>query len=417
MSVASFSFDLAPKAAMEYLAAKGQKLSFNYDEMMYEAHHKTFTVAKVTKLDLLADIYESLNRAMAEGIPFEQWKKELKPTLQKYGWWGETTVTNPDTGEVRDIYVGSRRLRTIYYTNMRVSQSVGRYKEMMELPLSVYWKYHAIKDGKSRPSHLALDGMVRHRDDPIWKRIFPPNAWNCRCFVTAHTKAQCERNGWKISSPDEPLPDGFEPHSDWDYDVGAGAAYSAEQAYFQKIQAMQCKEPNAKVRDVLCPFAEAARKGYAADMQKLLPTKKEWDDFVDRALDTSIKKHEELRLGYLSMIVGLEEFLAANPPQSDLILADTGSVRNLRAKSEGSKKGKVLESDEIKELISKINEPDEILFDGDILLVWNFKGGKNKIVLELDYEQKHRVFNTLKSSQKYTDKQYLDFIRGKEQIK
>jgi len=186
MSVANFSFDLAPKAAMEYLAAKGQKLTFDYDEMMHEMHHKTFTVAKVTKLDLLADIQESLQKAQAEGIPFEQWKKELKPTLQKAGWWGETSVTNPATGEVRDIYVGSRRLRTIYYTNMRVSQSVGRYREMMELPLSVYWRYVA------------------------WKRNYPPNAWNCRCTVQALSRGQIDKNGWKISPEGEPLPDGYD---------------------------------------------------------------------------------------------------------------------------------------------------------------------------------------------------------------
>jgi len=411
----SAAFGMPPKDAMEYLGQKGYEFSFSYKELQTEAHHKAFTVAKVMKLDLMTDIHDSLQAAQKSNQSFDEWKKSITPALKKAGWWGETTVTDPRTGETKDVHVGSRRLKTIYATNMNVAYAVGRYKELMRLPDSVFWRYRTRDDGKVRISHSLLNGMVRHRDDPIWKRIYPPNDWLCRCLVDAHTKEQVATNGWSVDTG-KPLPDGFAPHPDWDYDVGAGASYKPEQLYWQKINAMTCKEPNAKVREVLCPFADATKKGYAEDMRKLLPKKEEWDAFVERSLPDPSTKHEEMRLGHLSMIDGLGDFLRAKAPQSDLILATTGSVKNLRAKSEGSKKGKVLEIDEIKELFKKIHKPDEIYYDGEILLFWDFDNGKNKIMLKVDFEDKRRIYNAIYSGQKYKSDSLENILKNAEKI-
>jgi hypothetical protein len=35
-----------------------------------------------------------------------------------------------------------------------------------------------------RDSHLALDGKIFAASDPIWDVIYPPNGWNCRCYIT-----------------------------------------------------------------------------------------------------------------------------------------------------------------------------------------------------------------------------------------
>lgn len=215
----SFDFNLPPKDAIDYLGGKGLKLGFNYEEIMHEAHHTSFTVAKVTRLDLLSDLHDSIIKAQKEGQPFEAWKKELAPTLKKYGWWGETTVINPITKEAKDIYVGSRRLRTIFDTNMRVSYSVGRYKQMMSLSDSVYWRYSAVLDGRSRPGHAAKNGIILHRDDPWWHINYPPNAWNCRCKVRAYRIDELQTKGWDISEASHENI----ASPDWAYNVGAGS--------------------------------------------------------------------------------------------------------------------------------------------------------------------------------------------------
>lgn len=420
------AFSLPPQKAIDYLSQKGYALSFNYDEIMHETHHKAFTVAKVTKLDLLTDIHQSLNDALAKGTPFNEWKKNLIPTLVKHGWYGETTVTDPRTGETKDIYVGSRRLKTIFDTNMQVSYSAGRYREMMELPDSVYWRYVTRDDSRVRHSHALLHGMIRHRDDPVWITNYPPNDWACRCKVRAYDKASIDARGWSITSESDPLPFGYDgPHKDWAYDVGATSRYGAEHAYWQKISSLTCKEPNAKVRTVLCPFADALNAGYRDDMRKLLPNAQEWSDFIDRALDTSIKRHEEMRLGYLSFIAPLASFLAELKPQSDLILADTGTVRNLKSKgAESISKLKkhtediknTFQTEDIRTLIEKIDTPDAAYFDGKLILVYSLSD-RAKLVIGLDIGDKNRIYHTLYSGQLYEDDTSLELaLRGKKKI-
>lgn len=219
MKPIGFDFNLPPKEAIQYLEGKGLQLSFNYDEIMHESHHTSFTAAKVTRLDLLSDIHDSIVKAQRDGIPFEQWKKDLAPTLKKYGWWGQTSVADPKTGEPKDIYVGSRRLRTIFDTNMRVSYSVGRHKQMMALQDSVYWRYVAILDSRTRPGHAAKNGIILHRDDPWWRINYPPNAWNCRCKVRAYSMNDLKAKGWNVS---EAAHENI-ASPDWAYDVGAGS--------------------------------------------------------------------------------------------------------------------------------------------------------------------------------------------------
>lgn len=44
-----------------------------------------------------------------------------------------------------------------------------------------YLKYLTVGDDRVRPAHMALDGIIRHIDDPIWDKITPMNGWRCRC--------------------------------------------------------------------------------------------------------------------------------------------------------------------------------------------------------------------------------------------
>lgn len=184
-----------PDEVVDYLKNKGLKLTFNYDELLKEAHDKAFTVAKITRADLLNDIHESLTNAMKSGENFNTWKKNIIPTLKKKGWWGEKEIVNPATGEVKKVVIDSRRLKTIYSTNMRVAYQKYRYKQMMELPLSTFWMYRSALLENTRDSHRKLHGTVLPRDHAFWNTNYPPNDWNCKCTVTAHSKRDLEKRG------------------------------------------------------------------------------------------------------------------------------------------------------------------------------------------------------------------------------
>ncbi len=217
----SFDFSLKPKEAISYLKNKGYKLTFNYDEMLHNAHNKAFTVAKVTRLDLLNDIHSSIIQAMKNGETFENWKKNITPTLKEKGWIGEQDIVNPTTGEVKTINVDGHRLRNIFKTNTRVSRSIGRYKQMKSGKFTEYWKYIGGLSENPRNGHLAKNGMILHRDDPWWNTNYPPNGWGCKCRVRAYSKKQIEKRGWSdniSSSGGKNI-----ASSDWAYDIGAGS--------------------------------------------------------------------------------------------------------------------------------------------------------------------------------------------------
>ena len=124
----SFAFGLPPEKAVEYFRAKGYTIGWDWRETLHEAHAKAFTVAKVMKVDVLEDIRGAVDRALHDGLTLADFKKDLIPTLQKKGWWGE--ITHPETGE--PAFIDARRLTTIYQTNLQTAYMTGRYQAMME---------------------------------------------------------------------------------------------------------------------------------------------------------------------------------------------------------------------------------------------------------------------------------------------
>lgn len=210
----SYDFTKEPKELVEYLKQKGLKLTFNYEEMMHEAHHKAFTVAKVTKLDLLSDIHTSLQVALKEGKLFPQWKDELKPTLKEKGWWGEVEAIDPRTGEVKNIFVGSRRLKNIYDTNMRTAYAKARYESHIDSDAE-YLRYVSLLEGNRRISHRAKHGIILPKTDPWWNINYPPNAWGCKCKAQAVTSVEMKARGLEVSQRPPNIAD-----KDWAYNPG-----------------------------------------------------------------------------------------------------------------------------------------------------------------------------------------------------
>lgn len=53
-----------------------------------------------------------------------------------------------------------------------------------------YLKYQTMNDGRVRPEHIVLDGIVKKIDDPFWDSSYPPNGFNCRCIVVQLAEAE-----------------------------------------------------------------------------------------------------------------------------------------------------------------------------------------------------------------------------------
>lgn len=195
---------LPPEQAIAWFKAKGFQFSWDWQDMWQEVHVSKFTVAKVTKADILQDIFDALSKAQTEGTTFEQFKKDLIPLLQQKGWWGKQDAVNVTTGEIREgVQLGSpRRLQTIFNVNVQTSLQVGHYQTMTDpdvLKARPYWRYSAVMDGKTRPMHKVWHNMLLPADSIWWDTHYPPNGWNCRCTVVSMSMREITRDGLRIS--------------------------------------------------------------------------------------------------------------------------------------------------------------------------------------------------------------------------
>ncbi len=193
----SYAFELPPEEAIAYFLAKGYAISWDWWEVWERAHAAAFTVAKAMRQDILEDIRTAVDSALTEGKPYRQFASELTPILKSKGWWGKVQT---EDGEIAQL--GSPwRLRTIYTVNLQTAYMAGRYATQMELTEErPYWMYTAVMDGRTRPGHAALHGLVFRYDDPIWDSLYPPNGWNCRCRVRALSLYKLQQLGKSVSS-------------------------------------------------------------------------------------------------------------------------------------------------------------------------------------------------------------------------
>ena len=212
MPADEFSFDITPQDAIDYLKKRRKtELSWYWSDVQKQEHMRAFTVAKMTSATLLDDVRKSLDKAMAEGQSFQEWRKDIIPKLQgvwlgkTYGdlWDGMTPAEQagktPPTPEERDRVIKASRLETIFRTNMFNAYAAGRYRQLKEdADIYPYWRYVTAKDSAVRPAHRALEGKVFKADDPFWSTHYPPNGFNCRCIVEAVDEYDLEMQDLKV---------------------------------------------------------------------------------------------------------------------------------------------------------------------------------------------------------------------------
>lgn len=235
----SFGVDVAPETALKFFRSKGLKTGFSWLDVWKQEHDAAFTVAKMLNVDLLSDMRAAVDKAIAEGQTFEEFRKNIEPTLVERGWWGRADMVDPLTGKTKNVQLGSvRRLQTIFRTNMQMSYAAADTLSYEQTKDSApYLMYDAIDDDKTRPEHHAWDGTILSGDDPWWKSHTPPNGFNCRCGTLQLSQGDLHSMGKKPGKAPlvtyreytnkrtgeiEQLPDGVDPG--FNYKPGASRA-------------------------------------------------------------------------------------------------------------------------------------------------------------------------------------------------
>lgn len=135
-----------------------------YKRLEDEYKTKAFTVGGIAALDVLSDIMKELLKALEEGLTAADFRKSVNQLLEDRGWEGLTRY----------------RADNIFRTNIQTAFNVGRHRQMTDPDIirrRPYWMYDAVGDRKTRPTHMALDGMVYPADHPFWDTWYPPNGF------------------------------------------------------------------------------------------------------------------------------------------------------------------------------------------------------------------------------------------------
>jgi len=90
-------------------------------------------------------------------------------------------------------------LETEYTTAYLTGEAAATYNRLIkQVEIFPYWEYKTVGDHLVRPEHALLDGLILPANDPRWKKICPPNGWNCRCYIVPRMAHEVDKSKLKV---------------------------------------------------------------------------------------------------------------------------------------------------------------------------------------------------------------------------
>ena len=151
--------------ATEYFEGMIPLTKKEFAALAVEVREKAFMVSGVTRMDIVEGFHQSVLKAIADGETLRDFKNRASDIFETKG------LTAPEG-------LTPWRLDTFFRTNVQTSYSVGRYKQMIkQTDRFPFWEYDAVNDGRTRPTHAALDGKIFPANHPFWDTWYPLNGF------------------------------------------------------------------------------------------------------------------------------------------------------------------------------------------------------------------------------------------------
>jgi SPP1 gp7 family putative phage head morphogenesis protein len=186
---------LASAEAVAWFRARVPVLPATWRALNERQRRRAFTVAGAESVSVLARVWRSIDRAVAEGTRFIDFKRDVGTALRD-AWAG----TSPP------------RLNVVFRNNVQVAYAAGRYAQMTDpdvLRDRPVWRFDAILDSRTTNICQPLNGRVLLASDPWWRSHYPPLHHQCRSGVVTLTPAQAREE----TEPD--TSDAHEPQPGW----------------------------------------------------------------------------------------------------------------------------------------------------------------------------------------------------------
>lgn len=184
----AFAFDQPFEQAVNYFLNKQGNLMTRaaFDKLSWDQKAKAFTAAYITKADELQRVYDAVLKALEKGTTLADFKKGAADILNQ-PWHRET----------------------VFHTNVLSAYGRGHWEQAQAAKaLRPYARYSAVLDGRTRPRHAALHGLIFPLDHPFWQLYWPPWDYNCRCAALTLSPGEIAAQGLEVNSELPNIPAG-----------------------------------------------------------------------------------------------------------------------------------------------------------------------------------------------------------------
>lgn len=169
-----------------------------FERLTDAAKRKAFTVAALTKQQMLYVVHDELARHVAAGADIRTFAPAFKERLKSAGF-----VAAGEKAEA--AYIDN-----VFRTNVLGAYNAGRYERQTQpevLRARPYWQIRTVSDDRRRTAHGRADGLVLRATDPFWQRAYPPFGFQCRCRTVSLSEKQAQNIVITDGSTIDYLPD------------------------------------------------------------------------------------------------------------------------------------------------------------------------------------------------------------------
>lgn len=153
--------DMTLSQAIQFARSRKVLLPAEYYSLDLTSRQYASTVSYLAGLDQIESVLSSAYKVLESGGTFADFQKLVNES---------------------GIELSEAHLDNVFRTNIQNAYARGKWSHQQQnKDKRPYLEYIAINDSRVRPSHLALDGVIRHIDDPFWQKYYPPNGY--RCFL------------------------------------------------------------------------------------------------------------------------------------------------------------------------------------------------------------------------------------------
>lgn len=270
--------------ALRYARDKRVVLPEEFYLLDLNARQYATTVSRLASLDQIKTVINLSNKAIESGSTFQEFQKAVKES---------------------GIELSPHHLDNIFRTNIQNAYAHGIWTQQQENKANrPYLRYSSLTDSRVRPSHLALNNIIRHIDDLFWDTHYVPNGFNCRCAIDAITESQAKRLGITI---DDELPD-IQPDNGWavspasygkqlnevlDQKIADAEPKLADELIKVRDEALVSQEANESIVKAFEPMSDTSKQVNEAIVDRVLESKKDVEPSAIRMLTELVKDDEQ----------------------------------------------------------------------------------------------------------------------------